>query len=114
MANAFNSVLRGVIFQEFHAEGGDIIQFIPFVCAFYLFESPLFCSHHNHESDDIIIPFAIGIHQGDPLGGTIHFNHFKALRSIVSHLPSCVFPSIVNDTHIISPFSIVSSVYEHF
>jgi len=69
MVNTFNLVLRGVIFQEFHAIGGDIIQLIPFVCAFYAFESPLFNSHRNHEVDVIIIPFAMGTHQGDLLEG---------------------------------------------
>jgi len=57
--NVFNSVLRGVIFQELHAASGDIIQLIPFVRVFYVFESPLFYNHHNHENDVISIPFAI-------------------------------------------------------
>jgi hypothetical protein len=69
MVNTFNLVSRGVIFQEFHAIGGDIIQLIPFVYAFYAFESPLFNSHRNREVDVIIIPFAMGTHQGDLLGG---------------------------------------------
>jgi hypothetical protein len=69
-------MLRGVIFQEFRVVGRDITQLIPFVCATYAFEFPLFYKHHNHESDVTIIPFAMGIHHGDPLGGTIHFNPF--------------------------------------
>jgi hypothetical protein len=40
--------------------------------------------------------------------------HFKASRSIASHFPSCLFPSIIDDTHFIGPLSIVSSAYEHF
>jgi hypothetical protein len=40
--------------------------------------------------------------------------HFRALHFIVSHFTSCLFPSIVDDTHIIGPLSIVSSIYEHF
>jgi len=60
---------RGVIFQKLCATCGDIIQFIPFVRAFYAFESPLCYSHCNHESDFTIIPFAMGVRQGDPLGG---------------------------------------------
>jgi len=47
----------------------DIIQLIPFVCAFYAFESSLFYSHCNVESDVIIIPSTMGTHQGDPWGG---------------------------------------------
>jgi hypothetical protein len=65
-------VLRKIIFQELHATGGDIIQFIPFGCAFYAFDFPLIYCHYNHEGDVTIIPFTMGTHQGDPLGrGTI-------------------------------------------
>jgi hypothetical protein len=104
-----------VIFQELHAVSVDIIQLIPFVCAFYAFESPLFYNLHNHEGDVTIIPFAMEIHQSDPLGGALFtLAHFKVLCSITTHFPSCLFPSIANDTHIISPLSIISFVYEHF
>jgi hypothetical protein len=54
---------KKVIFQELHATGGDMIQFIPFVRAFYAFESPLFYNHRNHEGDVIVVHFAMGIHQ---------------------------------------------------
>jgi hypothetical protein len=69
MANVLNSMLRGVIFHELRAASGSIVQFIPFVHAFYAFEFPLIFNHHNHEGDVPIIPFAMGICQGDPLGG---------------------------------------------
>jgi hypothetical protein len=60
MANAFNSVSKGVIFQEHHVVGGEIMQLIPFVHAFYAFESPLFYNHRNYEDNITIIPFAMG------------------------------------------------------
>jgi hypothetical protein len=66
MANAFNSVLRGVTFQEFRAAGGEIIYLIPFIHAFYAFESLLFYNHRNYEGDVTIIPFIMKIRQGDP------------------------------------------------
>jgi hypothetical protein len=47
-------------------------------------------------------------------GGIIHFSHFRVLHSIASHFPSCLPPSITDDTHIIGPLSIISSTYEHF
>jgi hypothetical protein len=65
--------------------GEDIIQFIHFVHAFYAFESPLFYSHHNRESNVKVIPFAMGIYQGDPLRGALFFlAHLRTLRSIVN------------------------------
>jgi hypothetical protein len=86
--NVFNLVSKGVIFQEFHALGGFIIQLILFVRAFYEFESPLFYSHHNHDGDVMIIPSAMGTHQGDPLGGALFaLIHLKAqsLQLAISH-----------------------------
>ncbi len=77
MANGFNSVSKKVIFQEFYVACGDIIQFIPFAHALYVFEFPLFYSHYIHESDVIIIPSTMGTHQGDILGkNIIQFNPF--------------------------------------
>jgi hypothetical protein len=104
MANAFNFVSRGVIFQELHVKGGNIIQLIPFVHAFYAFEFPLFYSHCNHEGNVTIIPFATGTREGDPLKKALFtFAHFEALHSIVSRSPSCLFLFVANDIHIISP-----------
>jgi hypothetical protein len=115
VANTFNLVLRRVIFQELCVVGGDIIQFIPFVRAFYAFESPLFYTIHNREGDVIIIPSTMGTCQGNLLQGALFaLTHFKALHFIASHFPSYLFPSIANDTHIICPSSIVSFAYEHF
>ncbi len=115
MVNAFNSVSRKVIFQELCVIGGDIIRLIPFVHAFYAFEFPLFYNHCNLEGDVTIIPFVMGICQCDFFGGALFaLAHFRALCSTTSHFPSCLFPSIIDDTQIIGLLSIVSSTYEHF
>jgi len=105
MVDVFNLVSKGVIFQEIHVVGVDIIQLIPFVHAFYAFKSLLFYSHHNHESDVTIIPFAMGIPQGDPVGGgeggaLFILAHFWVLHSTSIHFPSHLFPSIAYDIHI--------------
>jgi hypothetical protein len=106
---------KGVIFQELCVVGGNIIKFIPFVRAFYAFESPLFYNHHNHEGNIIVIPSIMGTWHGGPLGGALFvLTHFRALCSITNHFPSYVFPCIADDTHIIGPPSIVTSPYEDF
>jgi hypothetical protein len=113
MTNAFNSVSRGVIFQELHVEGGDIIQFIPFVLTLYAFESPMFYNHHTHDGNVTIIPSAMAIHRGDLLGKALFaLVHLKALHFTMIHLTSYLFPSIIDDTHIIGPISLYP--YEHF
>jgi hypothetical protein len=79
-------VSKEVIFQKIYVVGGDIMQFIPFVHAFYAFEFPLFYNHYNHEGYVIIIPFTLGTCLGDPLGRALFaLAHFKALHSTTNH-----------------------------
>jgi hypothetical protein len=53
--------------------------------------------------------------QSDLLGRALFaLAQFGALHFTTSHFLYCLFPSIANDIHIISPLSIVSSTYEHF
>jgi hypothetical protein len=57
----------------------------------------------------------MGTCQGDFYGGALFvLTHFKALHFLTNHFLSYLFPSIVNDIHIIGPPSIISSTYEHF
>jgi len=103
--NAFNLVSRGVIFQQLRVAGENIIQLIPFVCAFYAFEYHLFYSHHNCEGDVTVIPFVMGTRQGDHLGRALFaLAQFRALHFTPFCFISCLFPSITDGTHIISPF----------
>jgi len=108
-------MLREVIIQELHVIGGEIIELIPFICAFYGFEFPLFYSHRNLECDVIVIPFAMGTCQNDSLERALFtLVHFKALHFIANYFLSFLFPCIVDDIHIISPPSIVLFAYGHF
>ncbi len=52
--------------------------------------------------------------QGGGGGALFLLAHFRTLCSTISHFPSCLFPSIADDIHMISPLSIVSCTYEHF
>lgn len=109
MAIVFNLVLRRVIFQEFRATCGDIIQLIFFDHAFYAFKFLLFYNHYSCEGDVIIIPFSMGVHQVDPLKGVLFaIAHFNAPCFTISHFISYLFPSIEYDIHIIGPLSIAS------
>jgi len=86
MKNVFNSISKGVIFQKFHVTNGDIIQLIPFVCAFYAIEFPLFYNHHNHEGDVTVIPSTMRTHQNDFLGGALFTLGFYILHLTVCPL----------------------------
>jgi hypothetical protein len=81
----------------------------------------MFYSHYNCKNNGTIIPSAMGTHQSEGSGFRVYLGgalfvlaHFRALHFLVNHFPSCFFPSIVDDIHIINPPSIVSSTYEHF
>ncbi len=75
----------------------------------------MFYNHDNRDGNVLIIPFILGTRQNDPLKKTLFaLAHLQALCSIINNFPSCSFPSITNDTHIIGPPFIVSSEYEHF
>jgi hypothetical protein len=82
------------------------MQLIPFVHAFYAFESFMLYNHHNYENNVTIIPFAMGELRRSLGRGTICF--------IVHHSSSYLFPSIIDNIHIIGRLSIVSFTYEHF
>jgi hypothetical protein len=77
-------MLKKVIFQKLRVAGGNIIQLIPFVRAFYAFMFPLFYNHRNYEGDVTVIPSAMGTYQGDPLGRAL-FALF-ILRLYIIHL----------------------------
>jgi hypothetical protein len=80
------------------------IQLIYFFGAFFAFEFFVFYSHHNHDGNVTIIPSAMGIHQNDFFRWALFaLVHFRALCYTSNHFPFCLFPSIVDDTHIIGP-----------
>jgi hypothetical protein len=92
MVDAFNLVSRKVIFQKLHVVGGDIIQLIPFVCAFYAFESPSFYSHYNHDDNVVVIPSTMGTHQTSPLRGVLFaLTHLKILLFTMAIFPFVYF-----------------------
>jgi hypothetical protein len=115
MVNAFNLMSKRVIFQKNCTTCGYVMKFILFVHAFYVFESLLFYNHHNCEGNVIVIPFAMEICKSDPLGKALFtLAHFRALCFTTSHFPSCPFPSIINNIHVIGPYYIELFTYEHF
>jgi hypothetical protein len=62
-----------------------------------------------------IIQSSISTCHGDPLGGFLFtLVHFCVFHNSTDHIPSCLFPSIVNDTHIIKCALVVFKVFHHF
>ncbi len=70
------------------------MKLIPFVCALYAFESPLFYNHRNCENNITIMLFIMGTHYGDFLEGTLFaLTHFRALHSTNNQF-FCIYISI--------------------
>lgn len=104
VANAFNTISRATIFRALRSAGPELQALIPFVRGFYALESPLLYSHQELTGEYTLISSAEGTRQGDPLGGPLFaMAHFTALRATAVAHPTCLFPSLSDDTHIIGP-----------
>ncbi len=61
-----------------------------------------------------IIESSLGTRRGDPLGGILcALAHYKTFLETITRAPSCVFPSLVNNTHIMGPVSEVVFAFDH-
>ncbi len=62
-----------------------------------------------------VIQSSIDTCHGDPLGGFLFtLVHFCTFHDSANHIPSCLFPSGVNDSHIIRCALVVFKVFHHF
>ncbi len=92
-----------------------IITTFPFVRVFYALKFLLFFSHHFFSRDLFVLFLSIGVHQVDPfVRPFIFLAHFHALCCSSKVFPSCLFPSLADDIHILSFAHIVSSIFDHF
>jgi hypothetical protein len=87
-------------------------QLFPFIRRFYAHPSPLYFLEASRHGDLIVISFESGTRQGDPLGGMLFaLVHFHALHPTAVTHPTCVFPSLANDMHLIDPTLDVSPFF---
>jgi len=64
--------------------------------------TPLYFLKASGHGDFIVISSEFGTRQGDPLGGVLFaLVHLCVLHRIVTTHPTCVFLSLVDDTHIV-------------
>jgi hypothetical protein len=81
-------------------------QLFPFVQWFYIHPSPLYFSQASQHGDFIVILSELGTWQGDPLGGMLFaLAHLWIFRPTVATHLTCVFPSLMDDTHVTCPTS---------
>ncbi len=52
--------------------------------------------------------------QGDPLRGLLLvLAHYQIILKTIAQAPSCVFPSLVNDTNIVGPMNEIIHTFDH-
>jgi hypothetical protein len=96
------------MFQELQTFTSEHVQYILFFHIFYVLESPWYFTHQNKKCEIIIVPWTMGTHQSDPLRGSLFsITHFR-----VAHFPFYIFPTIIDDTHILGPSSEVIQAFE--
>jgi hypothetical protein len=114
MANAFNLVSEGIIFQELHVVGGTSYNLFPLFVHF-MHLTILYFIITIIVKVMLIIPSTMGNHLDDPLGRALFIlTHFRALDVIINCFPAYLFASNAYGIHIITPPLIVSFAYEHF
>jgi ABC-type nitrate/sulfonate/bicarbonate transport system permease component len=61
-----------------------------------------------------IIESSLGTKHSDPLGSLLFaLAHYQTLLNTIVWVPSYVFPSLTNDTHIVGPLSEIIHVFYH-
>ncbi len=61
-----------------------------------------------------IIKSFLGTKQGDPLKSLLFvLAHYRALLKTITHAPSCIFPPLVNNTHIVGPLNEITHTFDH-
>jgi hypothetical protein len=88
-------------FQELQLYTNTLDWFFIFVCQFYARPSPLYFLKVSKHKDLIVIS-KFGTQHGDPLGGMLFaLVHLHVLCPTVAIHLTCVFRSLVDDTHIV-------------
>jgi hypothetical protein len=91
-----------------------LANIVPFTKLFYGVHSSLYFQHGQHEKGVIIIESFLGMKQGDPLGGHLFaLAHCRAFLKIITQAPKFVFPSLMDDTHIMGTVNEFVLIFYH-
>jgi hypothetical protein len=108
--NNFNNVFRASSFRKLC---GALANIVPFTRSFYGVHYSLY-QYGWHVEGVIIIESTLGTRHGDPLGGLLFtLTHYQVLLETIMRAPSCVFPSLMNDTHIVKLMNEIICTFDH-
>jgi hypothetical protein len=99
--NTFNKVFWVAIFGELCDVKGPLVNIFPFTKLFYGACSFFYYQHGRHVKGVTIIESPSGMMQGDLLGGlSFVLAHYWTILETIMQASDCVFPSLIDDTHI--------------
>jgi len=111
--NAFNNVSLAIILRKLCDVEGLLVNIVPFTMLFYGAHSS-FYYHHGHVEGATIIESSSCIRHGDPLKGFLSaLAHYQTLLETIVRAPNCVFPSLMNDTHVVEPMNEITYAFDH-
>ncbi len=86
-----------------------------FTNLFYGVHSFFYYQHGQHEPKGVtIIESSLGTRQGDPLKGPLFaLAHYWTFLKTIAQAPSCVFPSLTNDKHIVGLMNEIIPTFDH-
>jgi len=103
-----------ITFLELCDVGGLLVSIVPFTILFYGAHYSFYYKHGQHVEGVTIIESSSGIRHGDPLGDLLFaLAHYQILLETIAWTPSCVFPSLTNDTHIVGPMHEITHTFDH-
>ncbi len=89
-------------------------NFISFTKLFCGVHSSQYYQHGQHVEGVIIIGSFSSMKQGDPLKGLLFvLAHYQALLKTIMRTPNSVFPSPMDDTHIVGSMSEIIHTFNH-
>jgi hypothetical protein len=90
------------------------VSIVPFTKLFYDVHSSLYYQHGWHAEKVTIIGLFSNTKQGDPLRGILFdLAHYQAFLKTIMWAPSYIFPSLMDNTHIMGPMIEITYVFDH-
>ncbi len=112
--NVFNNISQTVIFKKLWNVESLLVSIIPFIRLFYGIHFFLHYQHEQHEEGVTIIKSSSSMKQGNLLKGFLFsLIHYGTFLKTITQAPNYVFPSLADDTHIMSFMNKIVPAFYH-
>jgi len=112
--NVFNNVSPIIIVKKLCDVGGPLASIVPFTRLFYGVHSFIYYQHGRHVEGVTIIESSSSMRHGDPLRGLLFvLAHYRNLLKTIAWAPNYIFPSQVDDTHIMGLLNEITPAFDH-